>query len=309
MEAYEFLQKCSLPYEAKVIHAKQRAREFFDHCDGNVFVSVGGLDSITLTYFLRKFVNADIPAVSVSSLEDKTVQEVHRMIPNMTILKPEKSKVDVIREFGYPVISKDKASKIELIQNPTERNATVRNAICTGQTGKLGGFKYSRHMKLPNKWDQLFIQQEAPFKVSPKCCYYMKEKPCDKYARGYRSMMVEQAPPTRVSFWQRLHGRIRVIMNAVYLTMVATGIPLGFSLLIIEISKAEPNPKTEITAIAMVIICLILVIFIAISERMEENKRTQQLLYFASVLGLIASSLDEIKEGLKNGRPTDKTDV
>ncbi|MEN8615411.1 hypothetical protein ABFB09_09125 [Dehalogenimonas sp. THU2] len=196
MEVYEFLQKCSLPYEAKVTHAKQRAREFFDRCDGKVFVSVGGLDSITLTYFVREFVNGDIPAVSVSSLEDKTVQDVHRLIPNMIILKPEKSKVEVIREYGYPVISKDKASKIKLLQNPTEKNTTVRHAIITGETGALGGYKTiatGSRMRLPQKWLDLFggpaneqygtNYQTAPFRVSDDCCYHMKEKPCDRYSR------------------------------------------------------------------------------------------------------------------------------
>lgn len=183
MKSWEFTQKQALPYEAKKTHAILRAREFFDHCNGNVFVSVGGLDSITLTFFLRQFVSKDIPAVSVSTLEDKTVQAVHRQLPNLTILRPTKSKVEVIRDFGYPIISKDKAGKIEMVQNPTEKNATVRHAILTGETGKQGGYKYSRFMKLPAKWHRLFIDQEAPFKVSNKCCYHLKEKPCDHYAK------------------------------------------------------------------------------------------------------------------------------
>ena len=117
MEVYEFMQKQSLPYEAKVVHAMRRAQEFFDELDGNVFCSVGGLDSITLLLFLRKYVDKNIPGVSVSTLEDKSIQAVHRQLDNMTFLKPLKSKVAVIREFGYPVISKEKAGKIELLQN------------------------------------------------------------------------------------------------------------------------------------------------------------------------------------------------
>jgi len=183
MEVWEFMQKQSLPYEAKLAHAKIKAREFYERMNGQVFVSVGGLDSITLAAFLRVYISKDITAVSVSTLEDKTVQAVHRQIDNLTMLIPTKSKVEVIREFGYPIISKDKAGKIELIQNPTEKNATVRHAILTGQTGKQGGNKYSKFMRLPTKWHRLFIDQEAPFKVSNKCCYYLKEKPCDRYAR------------------------------------------------------------------------------------------------------------------------------
>lgn len=209
MEPWEFMQKQSLPYEAKITLAKLRAREFFDHCQGNVFVSVGGLDSMTLALFLWKFISKDIPAVSVSVLEDKSVQAAHHQLPNMTFLKPTKSKVQVIKEFGYPVISKDIADKIEMIQNPTEKNATVRNAIITGQTGEQGGNKYSRFMKLSDKWQKLFIKQPAPFKVSGKCCYYMKEKPCDAYSREtgravYMALMIAEGGRRAMALMQ--HG-------------------------------------------------------------------------------------------------------
>jgi hypothetical protein len=193
------MQKQSLPYEAKILHAKNRAQEFFTHCQGNVFVSVGGLDSGTLALFLWKYVSKDIPAVSVSSLEDKSVQEMHRQLAqkgNFIYLKPLKSKVQVIREYGYPVLSKDKAGKIEMLQNPTDKNKTVRHAIITGETGAYGGFKTIKtgsHMRLPQIWLDLFggpendkygtNYQTAPFKVSNKCCEWMKEKPCDKYAK------------------------------------------------------------------------------------------------------------------------------
>jgi hypothetical protein len=196
MQPHEFIQKQSLPYEAKIVHAQAKAREFYEHLDGNVFCSVGGLDSITLLVFLRKYVSKNIPGVSVSSLEDKSIQEVHATFDNFVILRPLKSKVQVIKDHGYPVISKEKAGKIQLLQNPTEKNTTVRHAIMTGETGELGGFKNrttGSRMRLPQKWLNLFGGPEnekygthygtAPFKVSPDCCYWMKEKPCDKYTR------------------------------------------------------------------------------------------------------------------------------
>ncbi|MBA7660444.1 hypothetical protein ES703_68446 [subsurface metagenome] len=189
MEIWEFMQKQSLPYDAKLTLAKLRAREFYDKLDGQVFCSVGGLDSITLLFFLRKYVSKTIPGVSVSSLEDKSIQKVHSQLENMIILKPEKSKIEVIKELGYPVISKNVADKIEQLQNPSEKNATIRHAIITGDTGKQGGYKYSRFMKLADRWQKLFVEQEAPFKVSGKCCYYMKEKPCDRYSRETKSFV------------------------------------------------------------------------------------------------------------------------
>jgi len=193
----EFLQKCDLPYEAKVAHATIRAREFYDRMEGDVFCSVGGLDSITLLTLLRKEVSKDIPGVSVSCLEDKSITAVHRTFDNFVFLAPLKNKADVIREFGYPVISKEKAGKIHMLQNPTEKNTTVRNAIMTGDTGAYGGNKTKEtgsRMRLPQKWLNLFggpenekygtHYQTAPFKVGAACCEYMKEKPCDNYAKA-----------------------------------------------------------------------------------------------------------------------------
>lgn len=192
-KAAVFRQKQALPYEAKVRHAEIRAREFFNELQGMCHVSVGGLDSITLLLFLRS-IGIHVPAISVSCLEDKSIQDVHKQI-GVIALKPAKSKVEVIREYGFPVLSKEKAGKISLLQNPTEKNATVRHAIITGETGEYGGNRKNTRMKLPKKWLELFggADEEgaalgyaaAPFKVSEKCCYFLKEKPCDDYAKEH----------------------------------------------------------------------------------------------------------------------------
>lgn len=195
-----FRIKQQLPYEQKVILAERRAKEYYREITGrgqNVHVSVGGLDSITLLIFLRSIGLDDIPAVSVSCLEDKSIQKIHKSL-GVIPLKPLKSKVEVIREFGFPVLSKEIAGKIDLLQRPSDRNATVRHAIITGETGDYGGNRTGTRMKMPQKWLELFGGYEnenegvnyqiAPFKVSDKCCYYLKEKPCDDYARKHNSV-------------------------------------------------------------------------------------------------------------------------
>ena len=67
-------------------------------------VSVGGLDSIVLLLFLRK-IGIDIPAISVSALEDKSIQRVHRQL-GIENVKPGKSKIEILNDVGFPVISK-----------------------------------------------------------------------------------------------------------------------------------------------------------------------------------------------------------
>lgn len=188
-----FRVKQQMDYDFKLAYAKRRAWEFLEHpeIDGNAYVAVGGLDSITLLLFLRS-IGIDVPAVSVSALEDKSIQRIHRQL-GVEALKPLKSKVEVIREFGWPVLSKELAGKIALLQNPSEKNATVRHAIITGETGAYGGFRKGTRMKMPQKWLEKFGGYEneregtsysvPDFLVSDRCCYYLKERPCNLYAR------------------------------------------------------------------------------------------------------------------------------
>ena len=124
------------------------------------------------------------------------MQAVHKQL-GLTLLKPYKSKVEVIREFGYPILSKEIAAKIELLQNPSEKNKTVRHAIITGETGEYGGNRKNSRMKMSQKWLEKFggyenenegVNYQIPdFKVSSKCCYYLKEKPADDWAKEHNS--------------------------------------------------------------------------------------------------------------------------
>jgi len=197
-----FMAKQKLPYEAKKNYAYKRAYEFLNECEKrnlNCHVSVGGLDSITLFIFLKS-IGINIPAISVSHLEDKSIQEIHTKL-GIEKIKPLKNKdgkywnkSNIIKKFGYPILSKEIAHKIESLQNPTIRNETVRKAIMTGETGKRGGYKNSKRMILSKRWLKLFGGYEdnnykiPDFKVSAKCCYYLKEKPCDNWAKKNNSV-------------------------------------------------------------------------------------------------------------------------
>lgn len=188
----------ALPYEVKVKRAELRAREYIEKLDAmglHAHVSVGGLDSIVLLLFLRS-IGMDVPAISVSALEDKSIQKIHRAL-GVKRIPTGKSKVKILEEYGFPVISKKIAGRIDTLQHPTEKNRTVRHAIITGECGAKGHFAKNSRMKLPQKWLNLFAGYEnenegvdyqiAPFLVSNKCCLYMKEQPCDKWAKEHNS--------------------------------------------------------------------------------------------------------------------------
>ncbi len=113
-------------------------------------------------------------------------------------MKPLKSKVEVLQTEGFPVLSKKTANKINTLANPTAKNATVRHAIITGDCGAQGHYAKNSKIRLAKKWLKLFggLDEEGralgyqapPFKVSDKCCYYLKEKPCDDWARKNHSV-------------------------------------------------------------------------------------------------------------------------
>ena len=206
----DFQVKMQQPYEFKKKYAEIRAKEFAEECEKrelNYHVSVGGLDSITLFLFLKS-IGIDAPGITVSFIEDSSIQKIHRAL-GLTRLAPAVhtdaerkgkhwNKPEIIREFGFPVLSKEIAAKIDLLQKPTEDNKTVRHAIITGETGEYGGYQKNSRMKLNQRWLELFggwdkEGEELGFnhpnwKVSSKCCYYLKEKPADDWAKAHNSV-------------------------------------------------------------------------------------------------------------------------
>jgi len=186
-------QYLNAPYAVKVILARQRIWEWVDTCrrnGKNYAVSVGGLDSITLLCLARDELGQDVQGISVSVLEDKSIQEVHRQLGVIPI-KPAKSKVEVLQEFGFPVLSKALSAKIERLQTPGDTSPIIK-AYMTGDTGPWGHFGHNEKFKLPDTYVELFggLYGEfrpdlhckcAPFKVSDKCCWWLKELPARKY--------------------------------------------------------------------------------------------------------------------------------
>lgn len=199
----EMLAKQNVPYSIKVLMAKDRIRQWINECGQrhcNAHVSVGGLDSITLLSLIRSmgYGPDEVPAVSASQLEDISIQKVHKEL-GCIIVQPLKSKVRVLQEEGFPVLSKKISNKIATLANPTEKNKTVRHAIITGECGEQGHFATNSKMRLPMTYLKLFggldeegraLGYSAPtnFKVSNTCCYYLKEAPCDNWAKEHNSV-------------------------------------------------------------------------------------------------------------------------
>lgn len=190
-----------MSYEEKIDIATERVLEWTEICadHGKKYaVSVGGLDSIVLLLFVRKILG-ECEGISVSALEDTSIQEVHREL-GVTAIKPDMNFVQVLNTYGFPVLSKQIAADIEHLQTPknqaNKRLLYYNHALMTGETGPWGGFVKSESMQMEDKWLRLFGGHYAedrpdldckiaPFKVSDRCCGVMKEAPSIRYQQEH----------------------------------------------------------------------------------------------------------------------------
>lgn len=191
-------QRQSLPLHLKIEMSKRRIREFYEHFDGNVFVSFsGGKDSTVLLHLVRS-VFPDVEAVFVDTgLEYPEVRQFVNTFENVTTLRPEFPFNKVIENYGYPVISKDVSDTVEQVRKTLAKNSgcqTVRMAKLFGtlkdKSGKPSIYNCTR-------WKFLL---DAPFKISYKCCEIMKKRPFHKYEKetGKKGFIATMASESRL---------------------------------------------------------------------------------------------------------------
>ena len=104
----------SWPLERKIQVTQTRIIEWYQRNNGKVYVSFsGGKDSTVLLDLVRR-IYPDVPAVFIDTgLEYPELREFVKSIPNVVWLKPEMNFKRVIKECGYPIISKEVSKMVE----------------------------------------------------------------------------------------------------------------------------------------------------------------------------------------------------
>jgi len=186
LKDWAFAQRKNLPWEAKLNLTETRIIDWADYWDDLVYVSFsGGLDSTVLLHFVRKVLGNDIPAVFVDTgLEFPELVEFVEEFDNVITLRPPKSFRQVIKEYGYPVASKEVAAKIRKLRNGRLSDRYKNYLLHGDERGKFG--------KLPECWKFLL---DAPFNTSEQCCNVMKKAAFRKYQKQtgrYRYLGITQ---------------------------------------------------------------------------------------------------------------------
>ena len=90
-ELFNLTQKQSLPLEGKIILTQERIRQWYDHFDGQVYVSFsGGKDSTVLKHLVENTPGVyDVPSLFVNTgLEYTELQKFAMSQPNVTTIRP-----------------------------------------------------------------------------------------------------------------------------------------------------------------------------------------------------------------------------
>ena len=171
-----------MPLDAKIRMSQQRIEQWYEHWDGQVYVSFsGGKDSTVLLHLVRSLY-PDVEAVYVDTgLEFPELRNHVKTFENVTWLRPEMNFRQVILTYGYPVISKEVAQIIREARIGLERG----DGSYAYRIAKLNGELINPHTGKPSPFNcqQWKFMLDAPFKISEECCKVMKKKPCKKYEK------------------------------------------------------------------------------------------------------------------------------
>lgn len=140
-ELYELQQMQMLPLQAKINITIQRVQEWYSYWTSkgeSIYLSFsGGKDSSVLDHIIQENLPyLDIPRVHVDTgLEYPELREFVLKKKNVVIIRPSKPFWLVVRDYGYPVISKEVSECIEnarkFLKANTERERERENTIRT----------------------------------------------------------------------------------------------------------------------------------------------------------------------------------
>ena len=147
---------------------------------GKCYVSFsGGKDSTVLLHIVRSLF-PDVKGVYIDTgLEYPEIKEFVKSFSNIEIIRPKKTFIEVISEYGYPVISKEIAECIYEARKSDGNKYSYRiqrlNGTLLDKNGNLSQYNCSKYKYL----------LDAPFKISDKCCDVMKKRPAHLQTKMY----------------------------------------------------------------------------------------------------------------------------
>lgn len=191
----------SLPLNRKIGITSARIIEWYREFNGQVYVAFsGGKDSTVLLHIARQLFS-DIEAMFVDTgLEYPEIRQFVKSFDNVTILRPKMMFDQVIKKYGYPVISKQVSNCIDGARKGQKSRLDRLNGANPESI-----FSQVKYKPLLN----------TNFAISDKCCDVMKKHPAYMYGKqtGKKPILATMATESKLREKNWLHSGCNAFNN------------------------------------------------------------------------------------------------
>ncbi len=177
MTLQELKERQGWSLNQKIDHSIGVIEQFYERLNGQVFVSFsGGKDSTVLLWLARK-IYPNIKAVFCNTGNEypdivRFVRSMKERGENVEILYPQLKPKEVFAQYGFPLVSKDKAKQLWYCKNKPD-SKMAKDALESD----------SRFHKLPHCYRYIINE---PYQVSDVCCSILKKKPMHEFSLKYK---------------------------------------------------------------------------------------------------------------------------
>ena len=181
-------QLLALDLQDKEILSYEKIDQWYTAWNGKCYVSFsGGKDSTVLSYLVARylssfrtppwgltlvFVNTGLEYPEIQKFVNTYADWLRHEFPHVTVelvrLRPKMNIRQVVRKYGYSIIGKDVAHRIETARRSPDSRSMK---LLRGEVLRADGEKSMYNCE---KWGYLL---SAPFLISDKCCGIMKKSP------------------------------------------------------------------------------------------------------------------------------------
>ena len=114
-------QMQSLPLKIKITMTERRIFDWYEYWGGDVYLSFsGGKDSTVLKHIIDNM-GINVPSVFVNTgLEYPEIQKFAMSQENVTVVRPKMMFTEVLKQYGYPIISKEVSQCIKEARGKTD---------------------------------------------------------------------------------------------------------------------------------------------------------------------------------------------
>ena len=171
----------------KIDHSLGVIDQFIARMDGKVYLSFSGGKDSTVLLHLCEIIKPDIKCVFVNtgceSVDVVRFVEKMKAAHNIEVIRPKLTPRQVWAKYGFPLVSKDQAFKIDLVRkNPNSASAQKF-------------MRDSNKFTISKCFRYLCDTEKCKYHTSAVCCNKLKKDPCKRYEHesGLRPIVATMA--------------------------------------------------------------------------------------------------------------------